>query len=234
MSQERPGNAGGAFGVVIGMTTLGLIGAGNIGSQIARKAVENGYEVVLSNRRGPEVLRDLVVELGPLARAAGSPTEAAEAADLAVVTIPLKAIDTVPVGPLVGKIVIDTNNYYPQRDGQIPVLDREETTTSELLQAHLPRSFVVKAFNHIRAAEITTSGRPAGDPDRRALVAASDHAPALAVVARLLDSFGFDAVQLQPLSESWRIQRDTPGYVRPFSAPQLVHALALASRYRDM
>ena len=220
--------------VVTGMTTIGLIGAGNIGSQIARKAVANGYEVVLSNRRGPEVLQDLLAELGPLARAATSPRETAEAADLAVVTIPLKAIDTVPVEPLVGKIVIDTNNYYPQRDGQIPALDQELTTTSEMLQAHLPQSLVVKAFNHIPAADITSAARPAGDPDRRALVVASDHAPALSVVAHLLDAFGFDAVPLQPLSESWRIQRDTPGYVRAFSAPQLVHALALAKRYRDM
>lgn len=216
------------------MTTIGLIGAGHIGSQLARKAVSLGYDVVISNRRGPQVLGDLIAELGDRARAAASPAEAAEAADLAVVTIPLHQIDTVPVEPLIGKIVIDTNNYYPQRDGQIAALDEETTTTSQLLQDHLPQSFVVKAFNHIPAAEITTAGRPAGDPDRRALVAVSDHPTALAVVSRLLDAFGFDPVPVQPLSESWRIQRDTPGYVQPLSAPQLVHALAIARRYRDM
>lgn len=216
------------------MTTIGLIGAGHIGSQLARKAVSLGYDVVISNRRGPQVLGDLIAELGDRVRAAASPAEAAEAADLAVVTIPLHQIDTVPVEPLIGKIVIDTNNYYPQRDGQIAALDEETTTTSQLLQDHLPQSFVVKAFNHIPAAEITTAGRPAGDPDRRALVAVSDHPTALAVVSRLLDAFGFDPVPVQPLSESWRIQRDTPGYVQPLSAPQLVHALAIARRYRDM
>lgn len=216
------------------MTTIGLIGAGHIGSQLARKAVSLGYDVVISNRRGPQVLGDLIAELGDRVRAAASPAEAAEAADLAVVTIPLHQIDTVPVEPLIGKIVIDTNNYYPQRDGQIAALDEETTTTSQLLQDHLPQSFVVKAFNHIPAAEITTAGRPAGDADRRALVAASDHPTALAVVSRLLDAFGFDPVPVQPLSESWRIQRDTPGYVQPLSAPQLVHAMAIARRYRDM
>ncbi len=215
------------------MTTIGLIGAGNIGGQIARKAVSLGYDVVLSNRRGPQVLGGLLAELGDHARAA-TPAEAAEAADIAVVTIPLKEIGTVPVEPLDGKIVIDTNNYYPQRDGRIAALDEESTTTSEMLQDLLPGSFVVKAFNHIRAAEITTAGRPVGDPDRRALVAASDHLAALVVVSRLLDAFGFDPVPVQPLSESWRIQRDTPGYVRPLSAPQLVHAMAIAKRYRDM
>lgn len=215
------------------MTTIGLIGAGHIGSQVARKAVELGYNVVLSNRRGPEFLADLVAELGSSARAA-TPVETAESADLAVVTIPLRAVDTVPVEPLEGKIVIDTNNYYPDRDGRIPALDEETTTTSELMQAHLPASFVVKAFNHIPAAQITTAGRPAGDPDRRGLVVASDHPAALAVVARLLDAFGFDPVPVAPLSEAWRIQRDTPGYTRPLSAPQLVHALAIAKRYRDV
>ncbi|SER47561.1 hypothetical protein SAMN05443377_10140 [Propionibacterium cyclohexanicum] len=214
------------------MTTIGIIGAGHIGSQIARTAVSLGYEVVLSNRRGPETLTALIAELGDSARAA-TPEQAAQDGDLVVVTIPLKAIDTVPVEPLVGKIVIDTNNYYPQRDGQIAELDDETTTTSELLQAHLPQSFVVKAFNHIQAAQITSAASPAGTPDRRALVAVSDHQPALAVVSRLLDAFGFDPVPLSPLSEGWRIQRDTPGYVQPLSAPQLVHALAIATRYRD-
>ena len=213
------------------MTTIGLIGAGHIGSQIARKSIELGYDVVISNRRGPDSLADLVAELGPRARAA-TPAEAAEAADLAVVTIPLNAIGQVPVDPLRNKIVIDTKNYYPQRDGQIPGLDAETTTTSGLLQERLPESFVVKAFNHIPAAEITADGRAAGDPDRRALVVASDDAPALAVVAAFIDRFGFDVVPLQPLSESWRIQRDTPGYVQRLTAPQLRTKLAEAKRYR--
>ena len=137
------------------MTTIGFIGSGHIGSQLARLAVAQGHDVVLSNSRDPETLAELVAELGPHARAA-TPAEAAEAADLAVVTVPLRAVGSVPVGPLAGKIVIDTNNYYPQRDGQIRDLDAETTTTAELLQRHLPASKVVKAFNHIYAAQLTT------------------------------------------------------------------------------
>src|SRR5262245_63019683 len=148
------------------MTALGLIGAGHIGSQFARLAIKRGDNVVLSNSRGPETLAGLVAELGPKARAA-TVLEAAKAGDLIVVTIPLKAIGTVPVEPLVGKIVIDTNNYYPSRDGHIGELDGERNTTSGLLQAHLPRSKVVKAFNHIFAKEITTDGAPRGTPNRR-------------------------------------------------------------------
>jgi predicted dinucleotide-binding enzyme len=214
------------------MTTIGLIGAGHIGSQVARLAVASGYDVVISNSRGPDSLKDLISELGPKARAA-TVAEAAAAGDLVVVTIPLKHYRTVPVEPLAGKVVIDTNNYYPQRDGRIPELDNESTTTSELLQAHLPASKVVKAFNHIYAAELTTHGQPAGSRDRRALVIAGDDSEAKAVVAHLLDQFGFDTVDAGPLKEGWRIQRDTPGYGPRRNAEELRRDLAAAKRYAE-
>jgi predicted dinucleotide-binding enzyme len=215
------------------MATIGLIGAGHIGSQLARLAVANGYDVVLSNSRGPESLEPLLAELGPRARAATT-SEAAAADDIVVVTIPLKAIGTVPVAPLKGKVVIDTNNYYPQRDGHIPELDDESTTTAELLQRHLPESKVVKAFNHIYAAELTTQGQPKGTPDRRALVIAGDDAAAKRTVAEMIDRFGFDAVDAGPLAEGWRIQRDTPGYGPRRTSDELRRDLAHAKRYRDM
>jgi predicted dinucleotide-binding enzyme len=214
-------------------SVIGLIGAGRIGSQVARLAVKSGHRVVISNSRGPATLADLVKELGPNARAA-TPEEAAQAAELIVVTIPLKNYQSVPVEPLAGKIVIDTNNYYPQRDGHIKELDDEIMTTAELLQVHLPKSKVVKAFNHIYAAELTTHGQPAGTPNRRALVIAGDDATAKATVTRLLDEFGFDAVDVGPLKEGWRIQRDTPGYGPRRNAAELARDLAAAKRYRDM
>lgn len=215
------------------MTTIGLIGAGHIGSQVARLAVAHDYSVVISNSRGPETLADLVKELGPRARAA-TPVDAAKAGDIVVVTVPLKNYRSVPVEPLAGKVVIDTNNYYPQRDGHIPELDNESTTTAELLQAHLPKSKVVKAFNHIYAAELTTHGQPAGTPNRRALVIAGDDASAKATVTKMLDAFGFDTVDAGPLKEGWRIQRDTPGYGPRRNAEELTSDLAAAKRYRDM
>jgi hypothetical protein len=175
--------------------TIGLIGAGHIGSQLARLAVRHGYDVVVSNSRGPETLDDLVRELGTGARAA-LPAQAAEAGDVVVVTIPLKNIGDLPAAALAGKIVVDTNNYYPQRDGHIRELDREETTTSELLQRHLPASKVVKAFNHIYAAALTTEGQAAGTPNRRALAIAGNDEDAKRVVAQLIDRFGFDVVDI--------------------------------------
>jgi hypothetical protein len=147
------------------MATIGFIGAGNIGSQVARLSIAAGHDVVLSNSRGPDTLASLIAELGPKARAA-TVEEAAEAGELVVVSIPLKNIGSVPVAPLAGKVVIDTNNYYPQRDGHIPELDNESTTTAELLQKRLPTSKVVKAFNHIYARELTTHGTPSGSRER--------------------------------------------------------------------
>lgn len=211
------------------MTTIGIIGAGHIGSQVARAAIANGYDVVIANSRGPETLAGLVAELGPKARAATA-TEAAEAADVAVVTVPFKAYDAIPVEPLAGKIVIDTNNYYWERDGHVPALDEGRATVTGLLQEHLPTSHVVKGFNHIMASDITTAGLPAGTPGRRALATASDHADAAQFVTDLYDAFGFDTVNLGPLAESWRVERDQPAYVVPQDRDELVANLARAER----
>ncbi|GAA1924764.1 NADPH-dependent F420 reductase [Nocardioides hwasunensis] len=234
------------------MTTIGLIGSGNIGSTVARLALAGGHDVVLSNSRGPETLVDLVSELsadfGDRVRAATA-TEAAEAGDLVVVTIPLKSYRDVPVEPLRGKTVIDTNNYYPDRDGRIAELDDESTTTSELLQAHLPESHVVKTFNNIFFPHLASLARPQGDAERSALAIAGDDAGAKATVTELLDSIGYDAYDVGPLAEGWRYQRDTAAYVTPYAEPgaadfatgtrratadDLEKATSAAVRYRDM
>ncbi|MGD8167678.1 NADPH-dependent F420 reductase [Herbiconiux sp. P16] len=212
-----------------GLTTIGFIGAGHIGSQLARLAVAHGYSVVLSNSRGPETLADLVEELGPQATAATS-QQAAAAGDLVVVTVPFKNYLDVPAEPLAGKIVLDTNNYYWERDGRITPLEEKTTTVSELLQAHLPGAKVVKAVNNIMAGDLTTDGSPSGTPNRRALPIASDDASAKATVATLLDEFGFDTVDAGPLAEGWRYQRDTPAYVTRMTAAEAREKLAQATR----
>jgi 8-hydroxy-5-deazaflavin:NADPH oxidoreductase len=211
------------------MTTIGIMGAGHIGSQIARAAITAGYDVVIANSRGPETLSGLVAELGPKARAATA-EGAAEAADVAVVTVPFKAYGSIPVEPLAGKIVIDTNNYYWERDGHVPALDEGRDTVTGMLQKHLPTSRVAKGFNHIVFRDITTAGRRAGAPDRRALATASDFADAAQFVTDLYDQFGFDTVNIGPLSESWRVERDQPAYVVPQTRGELVANLAKAVR----
>ena len=234
--------------VLPSMTTIGLIGSGNIGSTVARLAVDAGHDVVLSNSRGPETLTDLVAELGPHARAATA-TEAGAAGDIVVVTVPLKAYLDVPVEPLRGKVVIDTNNYYPQRDGHIAELDDETTTVSELLQAHLPESHVVKAFNNIYFGHLGTLQRPSGSPERSVLAIAGDDDDAKKQVTTLFDELGYDAYDVGPLAEGWRYQRDTAAYAglyapegsgwpppagRQVTADFLREQLDAAVRYRDM
>lgn len=185
------------------MTTIGIIGAGEVGSQIARAAIAHGYHVVIANSRGPETLTDLINELGPLARAATA-KDAAVAGDFIVVAVPLKMTNNMPVDELADKIVIDTNNYMVWRDGNYAVIDAGLKTEHELRQEHLPRAKVVKAFTHIQAPRITTWGKPAGATDRAALAVSSNFHEAVALVTRLYDQFGFDTVEHSPLSESWR------------------------------
>ena len=194
-----------------GVQTIGLIGSGNIGSVVARLAVAAGYDVVLSNSRGPETLSALVSELGPRARAA-TPAEAAAAGDIVVVTVPLRAYKSVPALPLAGKVVIDTNNYYPERDGRISELDSGVATVSGLLQQHLGTAKVVKTFNNIFYKHLASLSCPTGTADRSALPIAGDDAAAKAVVTAFLDAIGYDAVDAGPLSESWRFERDMPAY----------------------
>ena len=211
------------------MTRIGIIGAGHIGSTLARGLTDRGYDVVISNSRGPESLAPLVAELGERAQA-GTATDAATLGDIVIVTVPLKAYKDVPVAPLAGKIVLDTNNYYWERDGRIAELDDKRATTSGLLQRHLPASKVAKAFNHIMSGQILTDGKPVGDPDRRALATAGDDAEAVAFVRSLYDEFGFDTVNVGSLDESWRVERDQPAYGTRQTRSELVDNLALATR----
>ena len=210
------GMAAGRHGLTTGMTTVGFIGSGSIGSTIARLAVEAGYDVVLSNSRGPETLADLVAELGPKARA-GTAAQAAAEGDLVVVSVPFHAYRAVPAEPLAGKPVLDTNNYYPQRDGHVAALDDGSTTSSELLQQHLGSAKVVKVFNNILYTHLASLARPAGAADRSALPIAGDDPQAKAAVSAFLDAIGYDAVDAGPLADGGRrFQPDTPAYGAPY------------------
>lgn len=211
------------------MTTVGIIGAGFIGTALAKGLVERGYDVVISNSRGPETLADLVAEIGPKASAATA-TQAAAAGEWAIVTVPLKAVGELPVAELAGKIVLDTNNYYFERDGQIAELDDKQTTTSEMVQRHLKDSKVAKAFNHIMAEDILTGGAAVGTPGRRALATSSNFDDAAAFATKVYEEFGYDTVNVGPLSESWRVERDQPAYVVCQDAAELEANLARAER----
>jgi 8-hydroxy-5-deazaflavin:NADPH oxidoreductase len=197
------------------MTTVGIIGSGMIGGTVARLSVAAGHQVVLSNSRGPETLEELAAELGPLARA-GPAEQAAEAGDLVVVSVPVKAFGDIPAKPLAGKPVLDTGNYYPQRDGHISELDTGGLTSSGLLQRYLPDAHVVKVFNNIFFKHLGSLARPPGAEDRSALPIAGDSEPAKAAVTAFLDSIGYDAVDGGALADSWRQEPGTPVYGSPY------------------
>ena len=213
-------------------TTIGLIGSGNIGSTVARLAVAAGYDVVLSNSAGTRDPQRPGRRARARARAATA-ADAAAAGDLVVVTIPLKSYRDVPVAPLRGKVVIDTNNYYPQRDGQIPALDDESHHLGRAPPGHLPESRVVKAFNNIYFGHLARAApAPRAAADRSALAIAGDDADAKLTVASFLGDLGFDTVDVGALAEGWRYQRDTAAYAGPYNPGRRGRRLASGRRPR--
>ena len=211
------------------MPTIGIIGSGHVGQSIAKAAIANGYDVVLSNQKRPDSLAGIVKELGPHASAA-TPAEAAEKADFAVVAIPISTIDRVPVEPLAGKVVISTINYFPEHLGHIAGIDNGSTTAPGLLQQHLPKSKVVRAFSMIDAADMSEDGHPEGDPKRRALALSGDDAEAKLLVAGLYNQFGFDALDIGDLDESWRVDAGQKAFVTHQNLAQLKENVASAKR----
>jgi predicted dinucleotide-binding enzyme len=199
------------------MSTLGIVGSGNIGSAVARLAVAADIDVVIANSRGPQSLAGLVGELGSRATA-GTVEQAARAGEATLLSIPLAAYSSVPVDLLRGRIVLDTGNYYPSRDGRIAELDSEKVTTTELAQQLLPGALLVKAFNNILAHHIPQLARPVGAPDRSALPIAGDDSGAKARAAELIERLGFDTVDAGALAESWRFEPESGAYTRIYLA----------------
>jgi hypothetical protein len=208
---------------------IGIIGAGNIGGNLARRFAALGHDVAVANSRGPETLAGLAAETGAQAVTV---REAARGRDVVIVTIPQKAIPDLPADLFDGVpddvVVVDTGNYYPrQRDGRIDEIEAG-LPESRWVERRLGRP-VVKAFNNIYAQHLLDRGRPPGTPGRIALPVAGDAPDAKAVVIRLLDELGFDGVDAGGLDESWRQQPDTPVYAADLDAEGVRRALAQAS-----
>jgi predicted dinucleotide-binding enzyme len=204
---------------------IGLIGAGNIGGTLAKLFARAGHDVAVSNSRGPDTLRELETELGERGRAVTA-EEAADFGDVVVVAVPFGRYRELPATGMTGKVVIDANNYYPERDGTFTELDEDRTTGSELLQAHLGDARVVKAFNAIYYLKLRDEGRPAGAPGRLGIPISGDDADAKRVVAELIDQIGFDAVDAGALGDGGRLhQPGTSVYGRLLTAEQIRAAL---------
>ena len=206
---------------------IGIIGAGHIGGVLTRRLTQLGHDVTVANSRGPETLTKLAADTG--ARA-GTVTDAASEKDLVIVTIPEKSVSELPKGLFEHSraVVVDTGNYYPQRDGRIGEIE-SGTTESRWVSEQIGRP-VVKAFNTIQSNHLLKNGRPAGDRERIALPIAGDDPNAKAVVSRLIDELGFDAVDAGGLDDSWRQQPGTPVYAADLPADKARRALSEAKR----
>jgi 8-hydroxy-5-deazaflavin:NADPH oxidoreductase len=185
---------------------IGIIGAGNIGRALAVRFAAAGHQVMLSNSRGPATLADLVASIPGDVRA-GAVAEAARFGEVVAVAIPLRAIWDLPPEPFAGKLVIDANNYFPQRDGHIPELDADQTTSSELLASLLPGATVVKAFNTVFYQRLLDDSNPELPAAQRlAIPVAGDDEDAKRTVIDLIDQIGFTGVDAGSLAESRPLQ----------------------------
>ena len=186
---------------------IGIVGSGNIGANAARLFVRAGHEVALSNSRGGEGLEKLVAELGNKAKAT-TIEQAADFGELVLIAIPFGKFKTLPEDSFKGKVVIDAGNYYPERDGKFAELDNDQTTSSELMSAHLKEARLVKAFNTIYFKHLATQGNPSLPlEDRRAIFIAGDDSGAKEIVAKLIEELGFAAVDTGFLHEGGRSQQ---------------------------
>lgn len=206
---------------------IGIIGSGHVGSTLTRLLRAVGHQVTVSNSRGPQTLAEFAAETGATA---GTAEEAAAAGDVVVVSVPMRAVPDLPAHVFDGKIVIDTNNYYPQRDGHIASLDANRVTSSRWVSDLLTGARVVKAFNTVFAQHLLELGRPAGQPGRIALPVASDDVNAKQIVMALVEELGFDPVDAGSLDESWRQEPETVVYGSDLGADAVREGLAAAKR----
>ncbi|HTJ36431.1 MAG TPA: NAD(P)-binding domain-containing protein [Dactylosporangium sp.] len=204
---------------------IGIIGSGHIGGTLTRRLRELGHDVTVANSRGPGSLAGLAAETGAIA---GTAAEAAHA-ELVILAVPLRAVPALPAADLAGRIVIDADNYYPSRDGQISEIDGG-STSSRWTAGKLPGAQLVKVFNNIQSDHLLGMGRPPGGAGRIALPVAADDATAKRLVMGLVDELGFDPIDAGGLDDSWRQEPGTPVYGTDGDADEVRAGLAAATR----
>lgn len=200
---------------------IGIIGAGSEGAALARNLVAANHEVAIANAHGPDTLRPLVQTLGRRA-AAATPREAARFGDVVMLATPFRAYESLAPEDFAGKVVVDAENYYPRRDGPLPELDNDDTTSSELVQQHLPGARLVKAFNAMQAGHLTDYGRSAGAGQRYGIPVCGDDDAAKRIVMDLVEQMGFEPVDAGSLADGGRrIQPGSPVFTADLPAEEL-------------
>jgi predicted dinucleotide-binding enzyme len=207
------------------MTKIAILGAGKVGTSLARVAIAAGYEVNIAGSGSADRIRLIVDVLTPGARAVTA-AEAVTGAELVVLALPLHRFRGLDVSLLAGHVVLDIMNYWAPIDGEISEFDDAPEGTSVLVQRALPDSRVVKTLNHIGYHELDEEPRPAGAPDRMALGAVGDDPDAVATVLAFLERIGFDAIDGGPLANGVAFQPGSPLFGAPYSAERYRELLA--------
>ncbi|MFF4795362.1 NADPH-dependent F420 reductase [Streptomyces sp. NPDC001276] len=200
--------------------TISVLGAGRVGSVLARAAVEAGYSVNVAASGSPADLELIASIVMPGTKPMWA-TDAIAAGDIVVLALPLHRFSTLDPAQFAGKIVVDAMNYWEPIDGRQEFFEQDDLSSSEIVQQHLTAATVVKTFNHLGYHQIEEDRRPSGAPDRRALGVAGDDAEAVDLVATLVDRIGFDPVVLGSLREGRSFQPGEPVFGTPLSRAEL-------------
>jgi hypothetical protein len=211
--------------VTVSPSVIGILGAGKVGTVLARLALAAGHRVLISSSGSADRIALIVDVLAPGAEARTTP-EVVEVADVVILALPLGKVRTLPADALRGKLVIDATNHWEPVDGPLPQITEDPRGTSAVVADLLPGARIVKAFSHLGYHDLDERGTPRGTPGRIALAVAGDDPDAVAATARLIDEFGFDPVPTGDLLSGRSFQSHTKAFGYPLTREELTAALA--------